>query len=107
MASINSTFRPDHDVDETRERDDERDDDVALGRRALTRYLTTPHGDGRPLPGSIASPLEATLGQSLADVRVYDDARAARMVRSVNAAGLTYGRRNNHTNDTTTDTLAH
>jgi len=107
MASINSTFRPDHDVDETRERDAERDDDVALGRRALTRYLTTPHGDGRPLPGSIASSLEATLGQSLADVRVYDDARAARMVRSVNAAGLTYGRRIYLAGGANADTLAH
>lgn len=107
MASTNSTFRPGHELDETRERDDEHDDDVAVGRRALTRYLTTPHGDGRPLPSSMASSLGETLGQSLTDVRVHDDARAARMVRSVNAVGLTHGRHIYLAPGATADTLAH
>jgi len=104
---MNSSFRPDHDVDDSREHDDEREDAVAPGRRALTRYLRAPQGEGRPLPTSIAAPLEATLGVSLADVRVYDDARAARMVRSVNAAGLTHGRRIFLADGANADTLAH
>lgn len=108
MASTDSTFRPRPDVavDPDRERDPDEDAGVAPGRLALTRYLQKPHGEGRPLPTAMADSLSGKLGP-LHDVRVHDDAQASSMVRSMGAAGFTYGRRIYLGEGASDDVLAH
>jgi hypothetical protein len=110
MASSNSTFRsrPDLAADAAadRERDQEEDDVVAPGRLPLTRYLRRPQGEGRPLPAAMADALSGKLGP-LHDVRVHDDARASAMVRSMGAAGFTYGRQIYLREGASQDVLAH
>lgn len=107
MASTESTFRPSHDQDHDREREKDDEQDIAPGRRALTRYLSSPHGEGRELPSSISAGLAPTLGDSFHDVRIHDDAKASSMVRSMGAAGFTYGRQIYLTEGASEDTVAH
>src|SRR5450432_2863165 len=126
MAATDSSFRPTRDL--TRENEDEHELDdtfrtrdgtrrydtaereeleLAPGRRALTQYLTSAHGEGRALPASLLRTLGPRLGDALDDVRVHDDARASQAVRSAGAVGFTYGRRIYLADEATADTLAH
>src|SRR5450432_1833423 len=126
MAATDSSFRPTRDL--TRENEDEHELDdtfrtrdgtrrydtaereeleLAPGRRALTQYLTSSHGNGRALPTSLVSSLGPRLSDALDDVRIYDDARAQKMVRAVGAVGFTYGRKIYLSGDANVDTLAH
>ena len=77
----------------------------APGRQTRTQYLAAPPG-GRPLPESITRTLGPKLGP-LDDVRVYDDAQAAAMVRTMGAQAFTHGRNIFLAPGANEDTLAH
>ena len=106
MASTDHTFRPAHEHGELDHDQADAEPEVAPGRRTLTRYLQSPTG-GSALPDSVAGPMSSTLGDSLGDVRVHNDARAASMVRSMGAQGFTYGRNIYVDGNANDDVLAH
>jgi hypothetical protein len=59
--------------------------------RDVEEAIAASRGRGRPLDGSAREAIGPRLGDSLADVRVHDDARAAALADAVSARAFTTG----------------
>ena len=63
----------------------------ARDRGAVEQAIRAP-GSGRALPGDVRNRIETSIGADLSDVRVHDDADAARAARGIGARAFAHGR---------------